>query len=216
MKILVIHDRYQQAGGENAVVDAQVDLFKQMGNEVILYQRDNHEIENYTFLQKIHFFLSSIYSFRTTREIRMAVQDEHPDITYVHNVFPLISPSIYRVLAKERLPFVQIVHNFRFLCPNGLFYRQGQICELCKMGHYGNAIRWKCYRNSLPLSLLYATTIWLHRKIGSFDNQAYQLVQRNALILSRYAKRRMFFAQNGDCLAGVCDVRCAHILQPGG
>jgi len=169
MKILIIHNHYQQAGGENIIVDAQVELLQKYGNEIFLYQRDNKEIENYSLIKKFFFFFSTMFSFRTVRDVRNLIRKERPDIAHVHNVFPLISPSIYWVLTKEKLPFVQTVHNFRFLCPNGLFYRQGQICELCKMCHYGNAVRWKCYRNSFSLSLLYATTIWLHRKIGSFD-----------------------------------------------
>lgn len=169
MKILVIHNRYQQAGGENVAVDTQVGLLKDRDNEVILYQRDNHEIEKFSLLKRIHFFFSSIYSFRTTRELREAVRANRPDIAHVHNVFPLISPSVYWILKKERIPYIQTIHNFRFMCPNGLFFRNGQICELCKMGHYGNAIRWKCYRNSFSLSLLYSLTIWLHRRLGTFD-----------------------------------------------
>jgi glycosyltransferase involved in cell wall biosynthesis len=169
MKILVVHDRYQQAGGENAAVDAQVELLRQQGNEVILYQRDNQEIEEYSFFQKFRFFFSTFYSFRTVREIRQLVRRERPDIAHVHNVFPLISPSVYRILKIEKIPIIQTIHNFRFLCPNGLFFTRGQICEACKMGHYGNAIRWKCYRGNFLLSLLYAVTICLHRKIGTFD-----------------------------------------------
>jgi len=34
MKILIIHNHYQQAGGENIIVDAQVELLQKYGNEI--------------------------------------------------------------------------------------------------------------------------------------------------------------------------------------
>jgi glycosyltransferase involved in cell wall biosynthesis len=189
MKILVVHDRYQQAGGENAVVDAQVNLLRQQGNEVILFQRDNKVIAEYSLIQKIFFFFSTFYSFRTVREIRQLVRRERPDIAHVHNVFPLISPSVYRILKIEKIPIVQTIHNFRFLCPNGLFFTRGQICEACKMGHYGNAIRWKCYRGNTLLSCLYAVTISLHRKIGTFDFPS------AFIIVNPYTRQKLLEAQ---------------------
>jgi glycosyltransferase involved in cell wall biosynthesis len=192
MKILVVHDRYQQAGGENAVVDAQVNLLRQQGNEVILFQRDNKVIAEYSLIQKIFFFFSTFYSFRTVREIRQLVRRERPDVAHVHNVFPLISPSVYRILKDEKIPIVQTLHNFRFLCPNGLFFTRGQICEACKMGHYGNAIRWKCYRGNFILSFLYAVTISLHRKIGTFD------LPSAFIIVNPFTRQKLMEAQFSD------------------
>jgi glycosyltransferase involved in cell wall biosynthesis len=61
------------------------------------------------------------------------------------------------------------VHNFRFLCPNALFYTHGRICERCKYGNTLHAVQWKCYRQSYLLSGLYALTIGLHRRAGIFN-----------------------------------------------
>jgi glycosyltransferase involved in cell wall biosynthesis len=96
------------------------------------------------------------------------VRDKRPDVAHVHNVFPLISPSVYRALRKAGIPIVQTVHNFRFLCPNALFHTRGQICERCKYGNTLHAVRWRCYRKSYALSALYAVTIGLHRRWGTF------------------------------------------------
>ena len=53
-------------------------------------------------------------------------------MAHVHNVFPLLSPAVYIALHQAGIPIVQSVHNYRLMCINGLFLRDGHICELCK------------------------------------------------------------------------------------
>jgi len=169
MRLLVIHNHYQQPGGEQVAVEAQVSLLRERGHKVNLYTRDNAEIERYRLWQKAAFFPAAVFSRRTYGEIRTLIARERPDVAHVHNVFPLISPSVYLALKDSGVPVVQTVHNFRFLCPNALFYTRGRICERCKYGNTLHAVRWKCYRQSYILSSLYALTIGLHRRAGTFN-----------------------------------------------
>jgi len=169
VKILLIHTQYQHPGGEQVAVEAQVSLLREHGHKVILYTRHNAEIERYGLLQKAVFFPAAVFSRRTYCEIRTIVTRERPDVAHVHNVFPLISPSVYWVLKDSGVPVVQTVHNFRFLCPNALFYTHGRICERCKYGNTLHAVQWKCYRQSYLLSGLYALIIGLHRRARTFN-----------------------------------------------
>lgn len=169
MKVLIIHNDYQQPGGETVAVKSQIALLKQHGHQVLTYLRDNREILRYGLAEKIAFWINTLFSLRTFREITALVRQEQPDVAHVHNVFPLISPAVYWALKKSGVPIVQTVHNYRFLCPNALFYTRGQICERCKYGNTLHAIRWRCYRQSYLLSALYALVIGLHRHLGTFD-----------------------------------------------
>jgi len=169
MKILLVHNDYQQAGGERAAVQAQASLLRRRGHEVIEYARDNDEIRDFSTLEKALFFPRTLYSRATYRELTNLLKSERPDVAHVHNVFPLMTPAVYHALADHRVPIVQTVHNFRFLCPNGLFYTRGQVCERCIHGNTLHAARLRCYRDSLPLSALYAATIAFHRQIGTFS-----------------------------------------------
>ena len=169
MKILLCHDFYRQPGGERAAVEQLRHLLTTRGHEVVEYTRDNREIDGWKLADKVRFPATALWSQRTVVEVRDILRRERPDVAHVHNVFPLLSPSLYRALAKEGVPIVQTVHNFRFLCPNGLFFTHGHVCRLCRFGNTLHAVRFACYRDSRTLSGIYAASIGLHRKLGTFS-----------------------------------------------
>lgn len=148
------------------MVRAEKELLERHGDEVLLYSRHNDEIKEFSAAQKTNFFPQTVYSWKTSGEIGDAVRRFKPDVAFVHNVYPLISPSVYHKLHALGVPAVQVLHNFRPYCPNGLFYTQGQICEACKGGNYLNAVRKRCYKDSYVLSGLYAVTMGSNRLAG--------------------------------------------------
>jgi glycosyltransferase involved in cell wall biosynthesis len=169
VKILLCHNFYQQSGGEDVAVRALKALLEAKGHRVILYAEDNGEIEKYGALQKIGFFPRTIFSARTYRRLRRIAAQEKPDIAHVHNVFPLLSPALYVALKRAGIPIIQTIHNYRLMCVNGLFLRDGRICERCKTGKFFSGFRFKCYRDSYMLSGLYALAIGGHRSWGTFN-----------------------------------------------
>jgi len=168
LKILLCHNFYQQPGGEQSAVLALQSLLEQKGHDVLLFRQDSFDIDSYHAGQKIAFLPSTIFSHHTYGELLHIVASEKPDIAHVHNVFPLLSPSVYTALYQAGVPIVQTIHNYRFMCINGLFLRNGQICERCKTGQFLSGFRFRCYRNSYLLSGLYALTIGGHRRWGTF------------------------------------------------
>lgn len=169
MNILLVHDFYQNVGGEDLAALSDKKLLEGHGQNVLFYRRDNQEIDTYSFGKKIVLPFNTIYSLRTRQEISDIVRQFRPDVAYVHNFFPLISPSIYDTLHRLNVPIVQVVHDFRFICPNGLFYTHGAICERCKRGNYLHAVRNRCYRNSYPASIAAASVIGIGRVAGMLD-----------------------------------------------
>jgi glycosyltransferase involved in cell wall biosynthesis len=169
MKVLLVHNAYQQCGGEDSVVRAETELLERHGDKVCLYTKHNDGIKQFSVPQKAMFFPQTVYSWKTSREIEDAVRRFKPDVAFIHNVYPLISPSAYHKLHALCVPTVQVVHNFRPYCPNGFFYTQGRICEACKAGNYLNAISKRCYRDSYALSGLYAITLGLNRLGGMVE-----------------------------------------------
>lgn len=169
MRVLFLHNFYQQFGGEDQAAIAERDLLERNGNELLCLTRHNDEMKSYSVWDKAAFFPRTIYSHRTEQEIKKAVEQFKPHVAFVHNVYPLISPSLYHTLYSLKVPIVQVVHDFRPYCANGWFYIDGQICERCKFGNYFHAIRHRCYKDSLLLSTLYSATLGINRAAGMTD-----------------------------------------------
>ncbi len=130
MKILIIHNKYGKYSGEEAVVDAQIKLLESNGNKVITYFRSSEELEKVPNA-KFNAFFTAFYNSKTINEIKALLLKEQPNIVHIHNLYPIISPAILPEIKKMGIPIVMTVHNYRLLCPNGLFYTNGRICEKC-------------------------------------------------------------------------------------
>jgi glycosyltransferase involved in cell wall biosynthesis len=167
-KILFCHNYYQHAGGESLVFESEVAGVQANGHPVALYTRSNLEIGRMNAARRASVFLSAYSSGRTIRELRDLVQREQPQVAVVQNVFPLMSPSTYRVLHSLGVPIIQAVYNYRFICPSAELYTNGAICERCIRGNYLPAVRYRCYRRSHVQSAWYASIIGLHRRAGTF------------------------------------------------
>jgi glycosyltransferase involved in cell wall biosynthesis len=189
MKILLCHNFYRTFGGEDSAVIALKQTLQSKGVSVIFYSRDNKETSRYGLAQKLFLFPNIFFSLRTYRDIKKIATECKPDVAHIHNIFPLISPSIYSALKRAKVPIVQTIHNFRFLCPNGRFYSKGRICERCKNGNYIYAIVRKCYRSSYILSFLYAASIWLHRILGTFSKKVDKAICLSNFTASKLTER---------------------------
>jgi glycosyltransferase involved in cell wall biosynthesis len=169
LKILLAHAFFQQFGGQDAVALAEREMLERHGHDVIFYSRRNDEIKNFGLARKARFIADTVYSRRTARDLESLVAANRPDLAYVHNIYPLISPAIYHVLHALGIPVVQCVHDSRPLCSNGLFYTEGQVCERCKGGNYLHGVVHCCYRNNYFLSGLYAFTLGVNRFANMLD-----------------------------------------------
>lgn len=194
MKILLCHNYYRQPGGERRAVEQQTALLEAHGHEVVPLTRDSREIDAWGPLDKLRFPGTAVDSRRTYRQAVEIVRRHRPDVAHVHNVFPLLSPSLYRALGDAGVPVVQTVHNYRFLCPNGLFFTHGEVCERCKAGNTLHAVRLRCYRDSYAMSAIYAASIGLHRRRGTFGR-----IDR-FLALTRFCADKL--VEGGVCDAG--------------
>ena len=169
--ILIVHNRYKYRGGEDTVVENERQLLEQHGHHVVTYIRDNHELDGYSFRTICHkMFLpfTTLWSYRTVRDVKSLIREHNIDVVHVHNTVPLISPSVYAAAKSCGCRVVQTLHNFRFICPNGLMLRDGHICDDCIRHGLKCAVKYKCYRGSKIQTLLLVTMLRLHRLLGTY------------------------------------------------
>lgn len=170
MKILQVHNYYQIGGGEDTVVATERDLLTQKGNEVISYYRHNHEIESYSTFDKLKLVSQTAWSQKSYDDLLVILQREKPDVCHVHNFLPLVSPSVYMACQKMNVPVVQTLHNYRLICTNGLFLRNGKVCEACLgKSAYGSVLK-KCYRDSAVQTFAVARMLERNKKNKTWQN----------------------------------------------
>ncbi len=185
MKFLIIHNRYSRAGGEERVVAFQHELLRAKGHTVLCYEHGHGE------LSKAGRFFSALGNRKAVAEVRELVERERPDVAIVHNLFPIISPAILPELKRQGVRVLMTLHNYRLICPTGLFYTRESLCERCG----GSPLReWNCL---------------LHRCEGSWPGSA-------AFALRNYwARRRKYYLRHVDSFLALTDFQQQKLEQYG-
>ena len=190
MRILLVHNTYQDRGGEDVVFVQERQLLESGGHEVAEYQRHNSEIKQYSTLRKISLLGRTVWASDSNRELGALLRRTKPEVVHVHNTFPLISPSIYWACRDEQVPVVQTLHNYRLFCPGANFFRAGKTCEDCIGGNFWNGVRHGCYRNSRTETAPVALMLYLHHARKTW----HRMVDRY-IVLTGFARDR--FVQAG-------------------
>ena len=172
-RTLLVHNFYQRRGGEDAVVEAEAELLSSQGHEVRLYGRHSSEIGAHP---RLGLARDVVWSRRTARELAALAASFRPQVIHVHNVFPLVSPAVFWIGRSLSVPVVQTLHNFRLLCPEGTFLRDGRICEDCLGRVPWRAVWHGCYRGSVPQSAALTASITLHRAAGTYPGRVARFI----------------------------------------
>jgi len=110
----------------------------------------------------------TVWSKASSAQVRQRIDEWKPDVVHCHNLFPALSPAVLRV-ARDGPPLVLTLHNYRLLCLPATFQRDGRLCEDCLHRAPWPGIVHRCYQDSAAASAVLASSILLHRAIGSFD-----------------------------------------------
>ena len=187
MKILLVHNHYQQAGGEDNVVAAEAKLLADHGHEVELWSVDNKDLPA-CLTGKLKTALATSYSAASKAIASDKLQSFKPAVVHVHNFFPQISPSIYDACLEAGVPVVQTLHNYRLICPGAMLMRDGKICEQCITGSPYQAVLHGCYRGSKLGSLVVAHMVAQHRKENTWQHKVNRFIALTNFAKSRFVK----------------------------
>lgn len=184
MKILVCHNFYQQPGGEDRVFADESRLLEERGHEVVRFTRHNDEL---AARRPLAVAAGTVWSRRAHRELTEIIRRHRPDVAHFHNTFPQISPAGYHAVRALGVPVVQTLHNYRLLCPNALFFRDGRVCEDCM----GRAVAWpgvlhRCYRDSLGASAAITTMLAVHRAAGTWWKQVNRYIALTEFVRRKF------------------------------
>ncbi|MBK0391975.1 glycosyltransferase family 4 protein [Ramlibacter algicola] len=169
MRILIVHNKYQQRGGEDVVVESEAALLREAGHELELFSTDNNVLMG--AFAKLVSAVGVVFSIPVYIRIRRILRTFKPDVVHVHNFFPQISPSVFYACSANKVPVVFTLHNFRIICPTALLMHDGRIEEKSVIDGPWWAVAKRVYRGSFSASLLLALMIYVHRRIGTWKKK---------------------------------------------
>jgi glycosyltransferase involved in cell wall biosynthesis len=166
MNIVMVHNLYRQPGGEDESFASESQVLRDDGHYVETLLRENGSTGS---MNTVGVAMRSIWSNEDYRRMRKLLNSHPFDVVHVQNFFPLVSPAVHYAAYTKGVPTVQTLRNYRLLCPNGLFYRDGHPCEDCR----GKAVPWPgvvhaCYRESRSQSLAVAAMLSVHRALPTW------------------------------------------------
>ena len=164
--MLIVHNSYQYHGGEESVVDNEVQLLESNGHVALKYFVSNDQINNNYARIKAAF--SAIYNVSQYRKLLKILRREKPDVVHIHNFFPLISPSVIYACRKAGVASVATIHNYRILCPSTALYHNGDLYYEGINGRYLRVLRDKPYNNSYIGTLCLIIMSVLHRRLQTW------------------------------------------------
>ena len=185
MKILQVHTRYRLPGGEDAVVEAERAALTRAGHHVWQHISTNPA----TPPAAAAALLMAPWNPLAARKLGTAVDNLQPNVAHIHNTWFASSPSVLLALRNRRVPIVMTVHNYRLVCANGIFLRDGAPCEKCMHEGQWPAIRHRCYRNSRGASAIAAGVIAVHAGCGTWSRYVERFIVPN-----RFANDRLIQA----------------------
>jgi glycosyltransferase involved in cell wall biosynthesis len=184
-RVLLVHNAYQQAGGEDSVVASELALLRDKGHEVIEMRRDNQQV---AAMGRASLAAQTLWSCSTRTEAQALLREHRPAVVHVHNTFPLISPSLYWACAKAGVPVVQTLHNFRLACPQAMFLRDGKVCESCLGKTPWPALVHGCYRESRAQTAVVVGMLMLHRSLRTYESKVTRYIALNEFCKSKFVQ----------------------------
>ncbi|HWC18927.1 MAG TPA: glycosyltransferase family 4 protein [Terriglobales bacterium] len=170
MRILTAHNYYHYPGGEDVVFAQEKSVLEKHGHEIFTYERSNDELESKSLLPRVLGAAAAVWSRTTYSEFSQLLKRLTPDIVHVHNTFLAMSPSVFWACKDAGIPVVHTVHNYRLLCPNTAFYRDGHPCEQCAGGNMWHGIAHGCYRSSRLATGIAASAVGYNWQRGTWTH----------------------------------------------
>lgn len=186
-KILIIHTRYTETGGEDIAVDKEIEFLGQ-----------NYQVETLIFQNTLKPNLSDLLAFirnnnrESVNKLKNSIAEFRPQYVYIHNLWFKGSLGILKYLIQNNINVTIKLHNFRYYCTksykSSTHLNNGSDCYACglsvdQVGYFN-----KYYTNSFLKSML----------VNHFGKKYFKLLNSgNIKILTLTNHHRKFLIELG-------------------
>ncbi|NDY74511.1 glycosyltransferase family 4 protein [Desulfobacter hydrogenophilus] len=138
-------------------------MLEDRGHLVYTFFIHSKEIKEYRFTDKLLLLPRIVYNEKILKKIKKNIAGKKIDIVHIHNIWPLVSPSVFFLFNKLNIPYLQTIHNYRYLTANALLYKDD-------VRPPGNRLvikrrKYNCYKSSWILTFMY----WLTARLVRFS-----------------------------------------------
>lgn len=129
-------------------MELQTEALAEVGHDINLFTRETDSLST-----------SHGYSLASAMRVMTGVDigggdlpepDNASHALILHNLFPNFGTNWIRNWPG---PVITVLHNYRYVCANGLLLRDSAPCRLCLTGSSWSAIRHACYRDSVVATI---------------------------------------------------------------
>ncbi|MBM4152891.1 MAG: glycosyltransferase family 4 protein [Kiritimatiellaceae bacterium] len=142
MKIILVYNTHRHGGGSDAVAKRTAELLTQSGHEVFVFTRSKNDLSG--LKGHLQAFICGIWSPAVLRDFKRTLEMVQPDVVHAQEVYPLITPWIFKICKKHNTPMVMTCHDYRMSCPIVTHFRNGTFCSDCSGGHELRCVRNNC------------------------------------------------------------------------
>tara|TARA_Y100000741_G_scaffold353280_1_gene326308 strand:- start:1069 stop:2220 length:1152 start_codon:yes stop_codon:yes gene_type:complete len=168
-KILIIHNKYRESGGEDIAVSNEISLLNEHFEVKVLYF--NNSINNY-LTQAISFLFNK--NTESQKILNLEIKKFKPDYAYVHNTWFKASIGIFETLKVNNVNVILKLHNYRHFCTASFSSKKhlsgDEICKACGFQKESSRIFNKYFIDSHFKSLLVNYYGRRYSKILKYEN----------------------------------------------
>lgn len=154
MRILHVHKYYskKRGGGSVSAFFETKKILESHGHEIMVFAMNDPDNEPSAesayfaehfdirqangFLQKLALVPRVIYNREAMKKLDDLLKHKRPDVAHVHNIYHYLTPGIFTVLRKHRIPIVFKLSDYHAICPNYSLFAHGKIDDSCRGGKY--------------------------------------------------------------------------------
>lgn len=178
--ILFIHNTYLQKGGEDTVVQQEIEFLKNRGWQVHTLFFSNQKISRGWLKWMAPLWL--FFNPRAFIKVYLQIKKHKITLVHVHNFYYEASPAVFRAAKAAGARTVFTVHNYRLFCLNGFFFYNNETCFDChQQKSFRRGIERKCFQSSALSSRALAMATDFHRHTGTWKKYVDQFLVLNPL-----------------------------------
>lgn len=157
-RVLILHNRYRQSGGEERLVGQLKRLLDGRGIPCELLERESANVS------RLEAGLALVRGGRRPEEVAQTVRAAGANIVHVHNMNPMFGARSLAAARRAGARVIVHVHNFRLFCAIATCFRDGEQCFRCHGRHTWPGVRYRC-RGSAAEGAAYGVSLAAHQPL---------------------------------------------------